>query len=358
MKKFHVSSGVEQRFWRTSRIVVGIFVMFQLVVLQHVYLLNQHVSAVAVDTLYIEKLLSKRDVELQLKTSLVFMGDIMLARSIGIGIESGENPFIHVKEILKSHDVRIGNIETTIADPAFQTQATKAYTFNAPLSSLQTLKDIGMDVSSLANNHTGDYGRSATSDTLQQFKKAGLLSVGAGNTVEEAFSPLYVDSNGIRIGFIAVNDIELAYTKVGRDTPGSAYLDETLIAQSIRLARDGGADVVVVLPHWGTEYSTTQNSRQTQWAHFMIDAGADVVVGGHPHVVQPTEIYKGKQIVYSLGNFIFDGMSGEALNGQMISIAVSVSKTVTAGKTVSSVVSIDDAVKIPVRIDASGYPRP
>ena len=119
---------------------------------------------------------------------------------------------------------------------------------------------------------------------------------------------------------------------------------------------------MVVFPHWGIEYQTTPTAEQVSWGHFFIDSGADVVIGGHPHVVQPTENYNGKYIVYSMGNFIFDGMSGNALNGQMIGLTVNIEDNYTTAKSGKIAisqrnVSLAPPESIPIQINAQGYPE-
>ena len=290
---------------------------------------------------------------------LLFMGDTMLARGIGNQIEQGSNPFVHVSEVLASHDLRVANIETTIAEPSFNSAATKAYTFNAPLKSLDILKANNIDVSILANNHTGDFGASATSNMIDLFEANQLSYTGVGKDTYSAFKPLIKDmilktTDGdvvtIKVGFIGVNDIELAHTKVSDSRAGGAYLDKTLIASSIEQAKTNGADIVAVIPHWGIEYQLNQSKNQEEWGRFFIDSGADMVIGGHPHVIQPTEIYKNKPIVYSMGNFIFDGMSGDALRGQMVSVPIQLNiardgrhliRDIVVGETKSIIIEID-----------------
>ncbi len=293
-------------------------------------------------------------------SEILFMGDSMLARGVGQKIKQGSDPFINVSGVLADHDARIINIETTIADPSKAVQASgKLYTFNAPLESLKSLKKANIDLSVLANNHTSDYGPTATTDMLDQFNNAKLATVGAGKTVEQAFAPTIVEvqaksagqpNKTVRLAVIGVNDIENTYTKVSTSRAGSAYFDKKLIAKSVKQAKSSDkADIVIVFPHWGVEYTSIPSARQREWGKFFIDSGADVVIGGHPHVVQPTEEYKGKYIVYSMGNFIFDGMSGDALKGQMISLKVT--KTYPAGN-----IEVSKPSNIPTVIDSNGFP--
>ncbi len=298
--------------------------------------------------------------------SALFMGDVMLDRSVGGQIAGGHDPFAGVRASLDAADIRIANIETTIADPAVATQANKRFTFNAPLESLGTLKNAQIDVSVLANNHTSDYGPIATANMLDQFAASGLKTVGAGRSINEAFKPLLIElpvpgtqDSVITVGFVAINDIENNHTRASATRTGSAHFDESRVIAAIGQARSEGADVVVVLTHWGTEYTHQVSARQRQWGRFLIDNGANLVVGGHPHVIQPTEVYKNASIIYSLGNFIFDGMEGAApgdaaRSGNMASVPITLSITSTGERSVS----VQTPQLIPYRLDARGFPQP
>jgi len=358
MKKFHYQEPVKSSYWRISRILVAFIIVLQIVSLQYYYIQNIQVDALEVDQPYMNKLKEARNVEHTSSTSLIFMGDVMMDRSIGRSILAGTSPFVNVVDKLSNYDIRVANIETTIADPQLARKANKPYTFNSPLESLNVLKDANIDISSLANNHTGDYGRAATGNMIDQFNKANLEFVGAGKDTKQAFSPKIIDKNGVKVVFIAMNDIELAYTKVSDNTPGTAYLDQDLIIDSIKQAKQKDADVIVAILHWGVEYSMNQSARQTNWAHFLVDNGVDLVIGGHPHVIQPTETYKGKQIVYSLGNFIFDGMSGSALSGQMIAVEIKSNSTITGKIVKDRTISIGPVESIGYTIDNQGFPVP
>ncbi len=299
------------------------------------------------------------------KNRLLFMGDVMLARSIGDQILAGNNPFKYVQPTLDEYGVRIINLETTIAEPSVSRQAAgKLFTFNAPLESLTTLKNAHIEIASLANNHTRDFGPAATANMLDNLKKAGIKTAGAGKNITGAFQPLVVDipvstdnTQTIRLAIVALNSIENIYTNAGPNTAGSAYFDESLDAKAIKNARNI-ADIVVVFPHWGVEYQTLPSVYQTKWAHFFIDNGADIVIGSHPHVVEPTEKYKGKYVVYSLGNFIFDEMSGNSALGQMISLDISATVNFNADGSVNTrKVAVGIPKSIPTKIDNLGFPH-
>lgn len=299
------------------------------------------------------------------KANLLFMGDTMLARSIGDQIVAGKNPYRYVDSTLRKADMRIANIETTIADPATAVQAPgKLYTFNAPLQAVPMLENEHIDVSVLANNHTSDYGAPATKDMLKRFEAAKLSTVGAGTTPKLAFTalvktvPLHCrdGKTSVKVAFVAVNDIENNFTAVSDTHTGGAYFDKTAITGSITQARQAGAQFVVVVPHWGIEYQTVPSDRQKEWAHWFIDTGADVVIGGHPHVIQPTELYKGHAIVYSMGNFIFDEMS-DASDGQMIQLPITQTIHTTLSKTTADEPALGKVLSIPYRLTADGFPQ-
>jgi len=297
---------------------------------------------------------------------IIFMGDTMLARTIGDKIVAGANPYNNIG-MIQSYSLRIANLETTIADPAVAVKAKgKLFTFNASLQSIDTLKTNKIDIVSLANNHTVDYGPAATSDMIARLKAAGIKPVGAGNNINEAFAPVFATieaknnqpAYNFKIAIIAVNDVENQYTNVTDHSAGSAYFDKDKIAASIKSARDQKADFVIIFPHWGTEYQTTANDTQKAWGRFFIDSGADMVIGGHAHVIQPTEEYKGKYIVYSMGNFIFDDMKGAASIGQTVAVRLNASVMLNDGvmdtKTLKTSLSPPEYTK--TRLDNDGFP--
>lgn len=184
----------------------------------------------------------------------------------------------------------------------------KAYTFRGATANVSYLHDLGIDIVGLANNHTFDYGREAFLDTLDTLKNAGIPYVGAGRDFGEASAPMYMTSDGVTFAYVAASSAEYEiYTpEAGEDEPGImwCYEDEKFLDEIRKAARY--ADFVIALPHWGTEHSTVLEPAQIESAHAYIDAGADVVIGAHPHILQGIEYYEGKPIMYSLGNFWFD----------------------------------------------------
>lgn len=182
----------------------------------------------------------------------------------------------------------------------------KQYTFRLPESRVSLMNEIGVDLVTLANNHALDFGTDALLDTVSALDQAGILHVGAGADSEAARQPAIVDVNGVRVGFIGASRvIPVASWTAGASSPGmlTAY-DPALLVQTIQETRPL-CDYLVVLIHWGVERAEMPVDHQTSLSRQCIDAGADLVVGSHPHVLQGIEYYRGKPIVYSLGNFIF-----------------------------------------------------
>ncbi len=194
------------------------------------------------------------------------------------------------------------------------------------------LRDAGFDVLSLANNHTGDYGPTALIETVERVADAGILPVGAGRNVAAAREPAVVERNGIRFGFLAFNATGETPAP-GSDRPGAVRVrmqprtgplnaaDLRAMRSSIRRLK-ARADVVIVLPHWGAQYTYRAVPDQRRVARSLLDAGADLVVGGHPHWVQGFEFHDGKLIAHSLGNYIFDmDFARETQEGVILELA-------------------------------------
>jgi poly-gamma-glutamate synthesis protein (capsule biosynthesis protein) len=235
-----------------------------------------------------------------------FVGDIMVAGLPGDLIQQGRDPFTAFADILKSSDLNIGNLETSVASGG--RPLNKPYVFRASPAVVPVLKRHFHAVS-LANNHSGDYGQSALQETFQNLKNGGLDYFGAGNHLTQAHTPLLVERKGLRIALLGYNEFFPRQFEAGASTPGVAWSseDEQVIADIKRTLKQYGADVVIAYMHWGWEDEPLPCERQKILARKMIDAGATVVIGSHPHILQTVEYYKGALIAYSLGNFVFDG---------------------------------------------------
>lgn len=182
----------------------------------------------------------------------------------------------------------------------------KQYTFRIPPARLNIMQEIGTDIVALANNHILDYGQDAMLDTCALLDGAGIRRVGAGADLEEAMRLEVMEVKGKKIGFLAASRvIPVSSWAAGKSHPGvlTTY-DPTILLKEIEAARDR-CDYLVVYVHWGIERNTEPEDYQRTMARQYIDAGADLVAGSHPHVLQGIEYYKEKPIIHSLGNFIF-----------------------------------------------------
>jgi len=242
---------------------------------------------------------------------VAFVGDVMLAETEGTGrlIDRGGDPFAKVRGILSGADLRVANFESSggtkgVPDPD------KPFSFRTSQSALATFASV-FEVAGIANNHAGDFGREDFVETLVRLQTAGAKTFGGGREEAQAHRAVMLERNGVKIALLGYLDFFPRWFAAAPGMPGVAWLDEDQAALDIAKARSDGADVVVVVPHWGTEHESIANNHQRRLARVLLDAGADAVIGGHPHVVQDYEIYRGKPIVYSLGNFVFDGFEDE-----------------------------------------------
>lgn len=235
---------------------------------------------------------------------LVIAGDVMLADGPGQTVAQGGDPLAAFDTALRSGDYALGNLELPIASVGKPLE-NKIFSFRGDPQVMRVLKGR-FDAMSVANNHSGDYGQPAFLETLDHLKQANIQAVGGGRNLEDAHRPLWIERNGLRIAVLAYNEFKPRSFQAGPDWPGVAWSEDDRVVADIRAARQAGADVVIPYMHWGWEREREPTHRQRTLARLMIDAGADVVVGGHPHVTQGVERYRGKLIVYSLGNFVFD----------------------------------------------------
>jgi len=182
--------------------------------------------------------------------------------------------------------------------------------FGADPVTIEGLKYAGFDVVSLANNHFGDQGLAGMYFTFSHLDENGIEYIGAGKSESQAREPKIIERHGVKFAFLGYNDIESAIRKgyaATSEKPGFAVLTKDNLIQDIQRAKKQ-AHIVIVSIHWGTEYEELPTKRQKELAYLAIDSGALLVIGHHPHIVQPSERYKDGYIFYSLGNFVFDQM--------------------------------------------------
>ena len=245
--------------------------------------------------------------------SIAFVGDIMLDETPGKVVKSGRDPFAPLAAILNQADIRVGNLECVIGTSGTP-EPDKPFTFRAHPRTLPLLKRH-FDALALANNHSGDYGPLAFGNMLDLLDRHGIAYFGGGRTLAAAHQPLIIERKGLRVALLGYNEFFPRSFEADVDKPGIAWSEDEQVRLDITTARSAyHADLVIPVMHWGWEHEGTASARQRQLARLMIDAGADAVVGGHPHVTQDVESYHGKPIIYSLGNFLFDGFSDAANN--------------------------------------------
>ncbi len=237
--------------------------------------------------------------------SLIFAGDVMLDDGPGRVVADGRDPLAAVAPLLAGADYRIANLECPVATAGAPLD-NKIYSFRAHPRVLSVLQGR-FDAVSLANNHSGDYGPAAFTETMALLDGAGIRRFGGGRNLVEAHAPLWIERKGLRIAVLGYNEFKPRVFEAGAHHPGIAWSEDSHVIADIRAARKAGADLVIPLMHWGWEREREPSARQRALARRMIDAGAAAVVGGHPHVTQGAELYRGKPIIYSLGNFVFDG---------------------------------------------------
>ncbi len=258
------------------------------------------------------------------EVTIALVGDIMLDRGVKRSVEqnfSGDYSalFQNVPELFEA-DIAFANLEGPIA--AGGRNVGSQYSFRMSPAVLPALKGAGFDVLSFANNHVGDWSREAFLETLTLLNQSQIAYVGAGINKQEAFVPKIISTNGQRIGFLAFSDVGPNWLAAKESTPGIAIAEEKTITEAVQAAA-GQVDTLIVSFHWGEEYKP-RTLQQKKLAELAIDAGADVIIGHHPHVIQATETYKGKPIFYSLGNFIFDqSFSAETMRGAVVFLTIS-----------------------------------
>ncbi len=252
----------------------------------------------------------------------------MLSRAVGLKMQGRNDwtyPFLKIADTLSAADLTFADLECPTSDRGRNQH--HLYSFRADPRAIAGLKYAGIDVVSVANNHTYDWGPEALLDTLRRLSDAHVRPVGAGANDLEAHYPALMDLDGLRVAFLAYVDVEPKEAEAAPDKPGVAWLEPERVLADIRFARPL-ADLVVVSLHWGIEYATQPKPQQVELAHRMIDAGADLIVGSHPHVVQPLEEYQGHWIAYSLGNFIFDQRDAGTRRGAMLRVRTSGKKVI------------------------------
>lgn len=241
--------------------------------------------------------------------TMVFSGDILLSSYVLNNYENSGIDGVVSEELLRemqNADLTMVNEEFPFSARGTQAQD-KQFTFRVDPSYVKILQEMGIDVVTLANNHALDYGTEALTDTFQTLDGAGIAYVGAGDSKERAAEAYITELGGKTFGFLAASRVipEVSWN-IDNQQPGMlCTYDSTALCEAIKKAKEN-CDYVAVYVHWGIERENMPQDYQRQLGKAYIDAGADIVIGSHPHVLQGIEYYNGKPIVYSLGNYIFN----------------------------------------------------
>ena len=239
--------------------------------------------------------------------SIAVVGDMMFGADISriVDKEGSLVPFAGTSQILKDADITFGVLEGGIGTRGEAIYA-KEHTFRSSPSAARSLSNAGFDVVSLANPHIMDYGEEGFLDTLEFLSWYGIKHVGGGRNLKEARKPIVLTAKDTKVAFLAYyrgSEFDTSFAKENK--PGPAFPVYAELEQDIKTAK-AQADVVIVSMHWGIQTETDQiTRRQKMYAHRFIDSGADAVIGQQLHKLHGIEIYKGKPIIYSLGDFIY-----------------------------------------------------
>lgn len=243
------------------------------------------------------------------RVSLIFTGDVLLSNYVlnqykNLGIEGVLDAGL-LRE-LQTADVTVINEEfpfSTRGEPAED----KQFTFRVDPSYVSVLKEMGVDMAAVANNHILDYGEDALIDTFDTLEGAGILYAGGGTDKERAMQLQVMEVKGVRVGMLAASRVipDIFWNIENRQPGVLCTYDPALLLGAIEKAKES-CDYLFVYVHWGIERNTTPEEYQKNLARQYIDAGADAVIGSHPHVLQGIEFYQGKPVFYSLGNFLFN----------------------------------------------------
>jgi poly-gamma-glutamate capsule biosynthesis protein CapA/YwtB (metallophosphatase superfamily) len=242
---------------------------------------------------------------------LASVGDINLGDVPGEAIAANGPrwPWTSVGRRLRAADIAFGNLECAISRRG--EPFPKEFTFRGTPQALRGLRrNTGMDVLNLANNHVGDYGRAAMLDTVRGVERFGMRAVGAGSDLRRALAPQVVERLGLRVAFVGFSEIAPIEFAATDETPGTAWATPESVAAAVRAARRR-ADVVVATFHWGIEKAPYESAAQQTLAHTAAAAGAHLVIGAHPHVLQPVRREGAALVAYSLGNFVFGASSSD-----------------------------------------------
>lgn len=240
---------------------------------------------------------------------VVFVGDIMLDNGPGHWVGLEKDPFERCAELLRGADLRVGNLECVLGDEG--ERRSKPYVFRAASGSELFLKRH-FDALSLANNHSLDYGPEGLVGCMEILQKVGLPYFGGGRNLKESRRPLILERKGKRISLLGFNEFYADAYAAQKKRAGNTPLNPDWVIADIKKSREEfHCDIVIPFFHWGEELEAQPRPDQRELARRCIEAGATAVIGAHPHIPQTIDYHRGKPIVYSLGNFVFDYYAGD-----------------------------------------------
>lgn len=229
----------------------------------------------------------------------------MLGRRVAALVDQGNNPLAQLAATLKTSEFAILNLECPLL-PSGNLRDAKA-PLAAPAKSVELLKELGVDVVTLANNHSLDRGEKGLKETVSLLDASGIQHCGSGVSAEDALQPLRAEVQGRRIALFSIYDDEAAPVPAKGSGPRIATTSANEAFVKVLSSFHDKVDLVIVMPHWGLEHSQAPTERQRLLAASWLDAGAHLIVGTGPHVVQPLEHPMGSSVAWSLGNLVFDG---------------------------------------------------
>ena len=311
-----------QKFLMHSTILTAIFIITAYIYISNEKNIIQEISKARIDETATPLNATKKEPVF----SLLFVGDVMLDRGVKTNVnEKYDGNYLKLFDFIKTYIARSDVSSLNLEGPASDKGSDKhnLYSFRMDPQVLSTLRRVGFNLISFSNNHVGDWGREAFDDTVDRAEHKDFIIIGTGKDYNTAKDPVVLEKNGIKVGFLSFSDVGPEALAAGSSTSGILMLSDPNLESIIRSAKEK-ADYLVVEVHWGEEYSKDPTERQIEFGHNLIDWGATLVVGHHPHVIEPTEKYKDGLITYSLGNFIFDQrFSKETMEGGILNVSLS-----------------------------------
>lgn len=255
--------------------------------------------------------------------TIFLVGDIMLNRGVEYYIKKHQDfryPFLKIADKLRAAEITFGNLEGPISNRGRDQGSIYSFRFDPKV--IEGLLFAGLDVLSLANNHIWDWGKEGLVDTVSLLNAQGIKTVGAGRDYFEANKPIIFKINETKIAFLAYTTFYSQIFQAKEKQPGISQFDLEKISQKIKEI-EKKVDIIIISIHWGEEYQLRSNFQQQKLGKTLIEAGADLIVGHHPHVIQEIERYNQGWIAYSLGNFVFDqAFSKETMESLILEVKI------------------------------------